>query len=626
MNQASKTLSGAAGLLIVLAILVVLNVLVSPLSLRSDLTEEKLYTLSNGTRGLLKDLERPVSLKFYFSEGAEGIPGPLKQYASRVRDLLREYERASGGKLTLETFDPEPDSDEEEWAQRYGLAGQSLNPLGGTPIYFGVAAVSGTREAVIPFFAPQIEPQLEYLLTRLVDEVVRVKKSVVGIMSTLPVQGAAANPFGPPTGARPWALISELNRQFETRELLPEASEVSNDIDLLVLIHPKNLSEKTLFAIDQFVLRGGRLLALMDPLSIVDESTRQPGMMMQSPGGSSDLNRLSEAWGFSLSGGTVVADARAASTLNLGAGNVAEIFAFLSLKAANINKKDIATGMLENLTLPFAGAFEGEAADGLVAEHLIFSSEDSALVSSFMATQPGRQVMDSGTRKEGLPLAIRLTGRFPTAFPDGAPKGEDVEKETPVDNILSESSADSIVVLIGDVDFANDSYATREVNLFGQRIIQPANDNLNLVINLVEQLSGSEALIGLRSRGTFNRPFDKVETIAREAQQKWQAEEKQLTQKLQEAQARLAQLQNTKSSDQQFIVTPEQAAEIEKFRTERFDTQKRLREVRKNLRKDIEQLGFRLKAVNLTAMPVLITAFGLLRWHRRRKKAEEGKE
>jgi len=625
MNQASKTIGGAAGLLIVLAILVVLNVLVTPLSLRTDLTEEKLYTLSDGTRGLLEELGRPVTLKFYFSESAEGMPGPLKQYASRVRDLLREYERASGGNLKLETYDPEPDSDEEEWAQRYGLAGQALNPMGGMPVYFGVAAVSGTREAAIPFFAPQVEPQLEYLLSRLVDEVVRVKKTVVGIMSTLPVHGAQQNPFGPPTGAQPWALVSELNRQFDTRPIAPEAPVISDDVDLLLLIHPKNLSEPTLFAIDQFILRGGRLLSLMDPLSIVDESSQQPGMMMQMPGGSSDLNKLSEAWGYSLTVGMVVGDAKAATTLNLGRGTVSEVASFLSLNGSNVNTEDIATSQLEDMSLPFAGAFEGEAVEGLTAEPLVFSSDDSALISSFMATQPGLRVMENGTPKDSLPLALRISGRFPTAFPDGAPKGDDESMPEAVET-RTEATADSIVVLIGDVDFASDQFSIQQVDMFGQRIIQPANDNLNMVLNLVEQMSGSDALIGLRSRGTFNRPFDKVETLAREAQKKWQVEEQRLTQKLQAAQNRLAQLQNNKSQDQQFIVSPEQAAEIEQFRAERFDTQKRLREVRKNLRKDIEKLGFEIKAVNLAAMPLLVTLFGLFRWHARRKKATAGKE
>lgn len=617
-------LTGTAGLLVVLAILVVLNMVVSPFRLRKDFTEEKLYTLSQGTRELLADLPREVTLKFYFSKSSADVPITLKQYAQRVRDLLNEYETSGGAQVVFEEYDPQPDSDEEEWAQRCGLTGQPLNPLGGVPLYFGVVATSGPREAVIPFVTPQMEPQLEYALTRLVDEVSATQITKVGVLSSLPVNGSPANPFGPPPEDPKWPLISELEKQFETEMLSPELQRIPEDITLLLVIHPRDFSPSTLYAIDQFVLRGGRLLGLVDPLCISDKSEQDNPMMQQTPGGQSDLNTLSRAWGFTLTNAQVVADPRAATRLNLGQGVVAEVPAFLSLKNDSVSQEDIATSSLETLMIPFAGSIQGEAVEGLTATTLLHSSAESVLLNSFMATQPGNRSLQSGSPIDKPALAIRLTGTFPTAFPDGPPPASDEDQaatRTETEEPLKSSVEPSSVVLIADVDFVHADFSTREINIFGQRLSQQINDNVSLVLNLAEQMTGSTGLISLRSRGTFNRPFDRVEELSLEASRKWQAEEERLTQSLQEAQRKLAQLQSAKSQDQQLILSPEQAAEIQKFKTQRFEAQKRLREVRKNLRSDIEKLGYQLKAINLAAVPLAVALFGMIRWGFRRRRA-----
>lgn len=626
-SQWTKFAAGAAGLAVVFGILILINILAAPLRIRADLTEENLYTLSSNTQSLVGDLDREVTLKFYFSRSADDLPIPLKQYAGRVQDLLEEYDTLGGDDVRLEVYNPRPDTDDEEWAQRYGLVGQPLNPMGGEPVYFGLVAVSGAREAAIPFLAPQMEPQLEYNVTRLLDEVSTVDKPVIGIMSPLPVQGAQANPYGPQAQQqRPWGLLQELERQFETQTIDPGADSIPDGITLLLVIHPKDFSPETMYAMDQFVLRGGRMVALMDPLCIVDEPPQANPMMMQSPGGSSDLNALTASWGYTLSPSMVLADPRAATRLNLGQGRVSEFAAFLTYSEEGLSEDQMATSGLESMSLPFPGALRGQPVEGLSAEPLLTSSDESGLVNTFMATQPGLRLMDNAQPVDSLPLAIRLQGTFPSAFPEGPPDvaGGDPDAAARLNGgrpHLSEAEGETAVTLIADVDFANDQYATRTVNIFGQQLIEPINDNLIFVLNLVEQMTGSQEMIGLRSRGTFSRPFDRVEDLSRQAQERWQAEEAKLTETIQEAQARLNELQQAKTADQQLILSPEQEAEIENVREQRFEAQKRLREVRKNLRQDIERLGFQLKAINLAAVPLVVAGFGILRWVNRRKKA-----
>lgn len=618
------SLGGAAGALIVLAILIALNAVVGALRIRKDMTAERLYTLSGGTRTFLAGLDRTVTLKLFFSQSNENLPIPLKQYAQRVTDLLREYEAHGRGRVVLETYDPRPDSDEEEWAQRYGLAGQTLDMLGMQPdLYFGLVAVSGTREAALPFLAPATEPQLEYLCTRLIHEVTRAGRPKVGVLSSLRVMGDPRMPFGMPPGqsGAGWQALAELGRQCELVPLNNELDRVADDIETLLVIHPKELSDRALFAIDQFVLRGGKLLAFVDPLCMTD---RDAGLTPSSPYGegpaASDLNKLTKAWGYELVPGQVVADVEAASYVTFGGQGSERLPTWLTLRPDHIHREEIVTGSLKSLMMPFAGAFKGEPAEGLSAVTLVHTSDDAALLPSFQATQAGVEKMRLAKPEGQLALALRLKGTFKTAFPDGAPvEGTNTAAEAA--GILKESQKDGVVVLVADVDMLYDRYALRELNFFGQTVYQPVNDNLSFALNLTEELTGSEALIGLRSRGAVDRPFDRVIALESRAQQRWQEEELKLVARLREAQARLDELQRAKGEDQQYILSPEQKREIESFRQQRFETQRQLKEVRKNLRRDIERLGTSLKVINMAAMPALVAVYGLVHGWRRRRKA-----
>ncbi len=609
-----KIVSSTAGVLILLGILIALNVVFSPVRMRTDVTQDKLYTLSDGTKTLLGELDRDVTLKFYFSKSNERLPIPLKNFASRVRDLLGEYKSRAGGHLVVEEFDPKPDSDAEEWAQRYGLQGQTLDLFGiGGGLYFGIVAVSGNHEAVIPMITPDVEPQLEYMLTRMISEVSREKTAKIGLMSALPVQGGGGNPFM--GGGQPgWAAVAELGRQAEVQPIEMDAESIPEDIDTLVVIHPAGISDNTLYALDQFVLRGGRLMAFVDPMCIAAQESASPQMQMYGmppPQESSDLNTLTRAWGIELLSGKLAADEAAAALLNAGGGRAQRNAAWLLLRSTNINHDEVATSSLDDIMLPFAGAFKGEPVEGLRMTKLLYTAPDGFLCDVYSARTGAIKIP---AKTEELPLAIRLQGHFQTAFPNGKPADESNTNQTVVaQQGLKESSQPGVVVLIADVDMLADQFALQQIHVFGQQIQQPRNDNMAFALNLTEQLTGSEALIGLRSRGSFDRPFDRVVNLEKQAQIKWQAEEERLNEKLKIAQSRIQAMQQTQEDGSQQFITSEQAGEIRKFREQVFQTQKALKEVRKNLRSDIESLGLRLKVLNIAAVPLFVALFGILR-------------
>ena len=625
-NSLGNTLIGLA---IVLAVIVAANIALGKLRMRADLTEAKLYTLSDGTKKMLGDLERPITLKYYFSRTNARLPAPLKQYGSRIDDLLREYATHSNGKLNLESFDPKPDSDEAEWADRYGLQGQSLGGFGAVPdFYMGIAAIAGRKEATIPFVAPAMEPQLEFMVTRLITEIAQERKPKIGVMSSLPVLAPPSSPFQQQQqGPESWLILQELQKMYEVALVDIAASEIDADINALIVIHPKAVSPQTLYALDQFVLRGGRLMAFVDPLCLAEQQSGggQPGALY---GAASDLNQLTKAWGVELEQGQVVADYGSSTTANFGQGEE-NIPTLLTLQGPLINREEIVTSSLNSTLLPFPGAITGDAVEGLTMSALLTSSEEGAYITNFEALNSGSSRTQNAQPKGVVNLAVRLHGKFKTAFPDGAPAAApapgEPAPEVPEEEAapgLTESTTETVVVLVADADILFDSFVAQKVNVFGQQLIQPMNDNLALLMNMTEQLSGSEALIGLRSRGTIDRPFHRVVELERKAQKQFQAEELALTSKLQEAQTRLNQLQQAKSDDQKMILSPAQKKEIETFKKQRFETEQQLREVRKNLRGEIESLGTRLKVLNIAGMPLVVALFGVGHWLRRRKRAK----
>ena len=634
MASIKQSLSGTLGVAIVLGIVIAANIIISQVrAVRADFTEENLYTLSSGTKTMLKDMERDATLKFYFSKSSESTPIPIKQYAQRIRDLLSEYETHSGGKVLLETYDPRPDSDEEEWAQKYGLAGQGMSMFGGDSLYLGLVAVSGAKEAAIPFLDPGAEPRLEYLVTRLLHEVTATDRARIGVLSSLPVMGGPPPmPYAqrqPQNTPKKWTVFAELERLYDVVDVPVTTTEIADDITTLVVVHPRELGEPALFAIDQFVLRGGRVMAFLDAMCMSDDTSQQNQFQqfgaMQA---ASDLNRLTETWGITYNTQQVVGDIKAATRLNVGGGKVDRVITWLSLREDQIDRAEVATSSLEFLMMPFAGSFTGEPAEGLTMTPLIQTSDNSGQLDKFQAMGSSAAMVEALAKSDPAPLALRLQGTFKTAVPDGKPgdddasgseEGESVDADGPA--ALTESEAPGVVILVGDVDMLHDQNTVRTMQFFNQTIAEPLNDNINLLLNFAEQLAGSDALIGLRSRGTYERPFDKVIELQENAQKKWQLEEQQLQAKVQETQSRLSSLQSGKQQDQKMIISPEQRAEIDKLNDEIFKTRQELKDVRKNLRRDIEQLGLTLKVVNIAAVPLVVGFFGIVRGVGRRRRS-----
>ena len=627
-NLLSRFGTGLAGLLVLLVIIGAANLIIANLRLRVDLTAERLYTLSTGSKQVLAKLENDVTLKFYFSSSSAEMPMGLKTYANQVQDLLKEYELAGKGRVALEAYDPKPDSDSEEWAQRYGIEPQQTNPFG-QPVYFGLVAVCGETEAVIPGFNPRTEATLEYDITRLITRVAWPEKPVIGVLSSLSVLGAPQNPMMMMRRQQQdqgWTAFRELRKDYTVREIQADVEAIDADVKALIVVHPKNLEDKALFAIDQFVLRGGRLIVCVDPFNIADfeaNQQQQNPMMMQMGGGQagpSTLGKLFDAWGVTFDTAKIVADLSAATKLNSGNGRVEDNPAFLSLGTANMAKDDLLTAQLSQVMLPFAGALSANTPKEITFTSLITTSKDNACLVDQMNAQFGMSAMRAQLKPDGAQrtLAARLQGTFKTAFPDGlSTNGTAAAATNAAPAHLT--SGTSTVMLFGDADFLNDRFCVQVMNsLFGQ-VAQPINDNLTLFGNTVEQFAGREELIGVRSRGQFNRPFVKVDQLEVKAMKKWQAEEERLEAALQETQQRLADLQQKKSGNERLILSKEQQSELEQFRKTQAETRKQLKEVRKSLNKDIERLGLSLKVVNIALLPLLVIGFGLFRGLRRRK-------
>ncbi len=624
-----KASGGVAGILILLAILIAVNVIVSNLRARVDLTEENLYTLSDGTRNVLKQLDRKVTLKLFFSSSDPAVPVQLKSYADQVMDLLQEYRKAAGTKVKIEQYDPRPDSDAEEWAQKYGIQGQQLG-LMGPVIYFGLVVVAGDSEQLLSSLDPRTQQMLEYNLTRTIYRVANPKKPVIGVMSSLPVLGQAPPMMMPgqrPPQSDPWISFADLRQDYDLREIDPDVDSISDDISSLVLVHPKQLAPQTRFAIDQFVLKGGKLMVFVDPLCIVDLENQPQASPYQQPSTSSDLPELFRAWGVGYNPSDVVADMSAAPRVR-GAGNrVEDSLVWLSLGRSHINQDDILTTQLENLLLPFAGSFTDMTGDDVTFTPLMTASTESGSVNT-MAAQFGSDALRRQFRKGGaaLPLAVRLTGTFTTAFPEGEPKdpeaedAEDPEDASGEEEATSLQSGKSAIILVADVDMLVDRFCVQEMTFFGMRGHQRINDNLKFLANAIEQVGGSSDLIGIRSRGTFNRPFDRVLALEQQARNEWQTREQELTRSLQETQQQLREMQTQKDSSQRFILSPQQQAAIEQFRQRELEIKQQLKEVRKNLRRDIEMLGIRVKTINIALMPLLVALGGIGYGLARRRK------
>jgi ABC-type uncharacterized transport system involved in gliding motility auxiliary subunit len=617
-------LYSTAGVVVMAVILIALNFIAGTFRERLDLTEEKAYTLSAGTRAILKHLDNPVTIRFYCTQSESATPETvyLKGYARKVQDLLTEYRQVAGGKLKIEKFDPQPDSDAEDSARLDGLEPQALP--GADRFYLGLAVKCLDQVQSIPFLAPNRERLLEYDLTRAIARAENPEKPIIGLMSPLPVFGMPSNPMMQQTGqqgSQPWTIVTELRNDFTVKRVGMDVDKIDDDIKLLLVIAPKDISDKAQYAIDQFIMRGGKLVAFLDAQCLAD-NRQQNQMMMNMGGGGSSLDKLLKAWGIQFDTGKAVADLKYKMQLRGRGGGPQEAPAWLGLTADGINRDDVATSQIDNIWLPLCGAFTGKPVAGLKETVLLSSSKDSQLVDAMLANLSGESIM-----KEFKPsgvnyaLAIRLTGKFKTAFPDGPPqdkkdeKAEDEKKDESQkdENSLKETKGDNTVVLFGDADMLYDPFTMRRIESPFGTLQMAMNANLNLTQNIIEQMTGDNNLIAVRSRATLNRPFTRVKEMEAAANLRYQSEIKRLEDSAAEAQRKINELQaQKKDKDQRFILSPEQRTELENLRKTEAETNKRLRQVKKDLRKEIVSMQTRIKWINILAVPLAVTVTGIV--------------
>lgn len=633
MKNNSKWLAAALSVVVVLLI----NWVSGLEFFRIDLTEGKVYTLSDGTKQILKNLDEPVTLRFYVSQGDDNMPLPLKGYARRVEDLLREFKAASKGKLVIEKLDPQPDSDAEDTASLDGVQPQSLNT--GERFYFGLVVKRGEQKSAIPSIVMQRERLLEYDIVRAITRTAITKKTKIGVLSSIPVFGSPGMPMmGMPPSPKQ-VFISELERDFEVVRVSGSSTKIDDEVKVLLVIHPKGLSESTEFAIDQFILRGGKVIALLDSYAYFDLIPTPQGM--QPGGSSSNLERLTKAWGVTFETEKMLADLQ----FMTGKGNRA-LPTLLTLNETAYSPTDIATAQLGEVLLAFTGAFTSSLTPGLKQVDLIKSSGYSELVSKEIAMEKGEQlgtmIKPSG---QSYPIAIRLEGQFKTAFPDGMPKSaanesasksplvkadaskgpasKEVDVAVPVSEVLTQSKENNAVILIADSDFINDNVAVQIQEIFGQRIVYPTNGNLAFLQSLVDQFAGDAALVSLRARQSTSYPFTVIREMETRAQQAYVGKIKALEENLQKTRESLAEIQKNKSpADSGAILNAEQLAQVENFKKTAAQTSQELKSLRKDLRADSEALQFWAKVLNIALIPLLVflTGLGFYFWGSRRAR------
>jgi len=667
-------LVSVGGLVLLLVLFFALNLWAGSATkrVRLDLTQQSLYTLTDGSKRIARSFEEPVRLTFYYSAKlAQGRPG-VQTYATRVREMLEEYASISGGKIALKIVDPEPSSDAEDSAVQAGLQGVPISAS--DSLYFGLVGTNAVDgKEVISFFDPGTERFLEYDVSRFLYSLANPKKKTVGLMTGLKMDGGG---FDPATGQMsrqpPWQVIKELRGLFQVKTVAVTETEIPADVDVLLLVHPKNLSDATLFAIDQYVLKGGKLVALVDPHCESDEAgadPRNPMAAMMTPKTSS-LKKLFDVWGMEVVDAKIVGDINYATPVNMGGQQGARpepvsYVAWLNMDAKAFSADEPVTGNLTRMVFATAGAIRvsspltaGESkpedskaieeedkkdadekksevvkpvgTSSVVLTPLVRSSDQAMLISQAsvqMMPDPKALLTNYVPGKESLTIAARVSlasgAKLKTAFPEGKPAGPPEQGQAPVPppgdpkaGLVTESAGPLNVIVIADADFINDRFWTQRDQFFGQTA--KIADNGDFIINAVDNLSGSSDLIGIRARGTFNRPFDRVLAMQKVAEQSYRSQEKELEDKVQQAQTKITQLQSQKPAGAgAMLLSPEQQAEIDKLRKEMAASNKELRQVRFSLRRDIDGLFNRLKFLNIVFIPALVTLGAVgLGWYR----------
>jgi ABC-type uncharacterized transport system involved in gliding motility auxiliary subunit len=598
-------------------------------SVRLDLTDNKLFTLSQGTRDILAAIKEPITLRLYASRSlAEGAPA-YGDFISRVRELLQQYADLSRGMIRLQIYNPEPYSVQEDEAVAYGLQGVQLD-AGGETVYFGLAATNSTDDQeVIPFFDTQRERYLEYDLTRMLFNLANPKKKVVGLMTFLPIDSDPLKEY------KPWAVIEQLEQFVTVRAIGRSVQHIPDDVDLLMIVHPLGMADATLYAIDQFILRGGRAVIFVDPHS--DAETEMNAAMRRPPAGAgSDLGKLFAAWGIEYSSETFVGDREAATRVQVpgrgGRSVVTDYVSWIGLGRQHFNANDVTTSELGRIFMTAAGSLEKKEGADIEFTPLIQSGEHAMRIAASkvrMQPDPVQLLKDFKSEAHPFTLAARIQGRLKTAFPDGPPKektdgeakegGEAATTTAPKPEHLAQSVGQVNLIVVADTDMLADRSWLQFQNFFGRQVAVPTANNAAFVINAVDNLLGSNALINLRSRGLSVRPFHRIDALKRDAELRYSKTEQELLDKLRTTNEQMGKL-NVKDGGGEAILTDSQRETMAKFRADLIDIRQQLREVQHNLRKDIEALNTWLKVINIWAVPAIVCVIAVaMAWIKRRR-------
>ena len=623
---------GVIGLVLAIVLFFALNIF-SNSAIRNaqlDLTETGLYTLSDGTREVLADLKEPLTLRFFVSRDLLDASPGLGGYATRVEELIERYATLSGGKIRFELIDPKPFSTEEDRAVGFGLNGVPL-ASGGELGYMGLAGTNTTDDQdVIPFLQPGREQFLEYDLTRLIYNLANPKKRVVGLVSGLPIDADPLKKY------KPWRVIEQMKQFFEIRTMGFEPK-ITDDVDVLMVVHPFGLSDKALYDIDQFVMRGGKTMIFVDPYA--EEGTRSNQAMRLPPDQGSDLEKLFKAWGIKYARDKVLGDLGSAQRVSAGLDDlgrpiITDYVAWITMRKDRMNANDVVTGELQIINLASTGFIEKAEGATIEIEPLITSTKSSAPVDAQkirFQPNPANILKEFTPDDKSYVIAARVSGTFKSAFPDGPPKkkdgdkddGADADKKKPQPH-LAESKVPANLIIVADSDILADAFWLRTQDFFGQQLVVPTANNADFVINALDNLSGSSALIGLRSRGLSNRPFLKLQEIQRAAEDRYRDREQALVKQLDEIEKKLKDVQTKEQAGGAAVLSAKQREAIVKFRADMITIRRDLRQVQLRLREDIDTLDAWTRVLNIGAMPVAVAliaiALALARRQRSRRR------
>ncbi len=589
-----------------------------------DLTEDRVYTLSDGTREVLRSVKEPVTLRYFVSNELVEQSPALKKYAKSVQELLERYVELSNENLKLEIIHPEPFSPEEDRAVGFGLQGVPLTQAGNLG-YFGLAGTNTTDDLdVLPFFNLSRERFLEYDLSRLIQNLDNPKRKKIGIISSMPMMADPIRRY------RPWQIVQQMKQFFDVERVTMEEP-LPDDLDVLMVVHPRDMDDTDRYYIDQFVMSGGKTMIFVDPFS--EEATRGNAMQRRGPDTGSELDKLFKAWGIVFDKNKVLGDRQAAQRVSagkdaLGRPLITDYLAWLTLTGERLRRNDVITGELEKINLASSGFIDKAEGAEIKFEPLIYSSTDSMAMAVSKVNKdpkPARLLRDFKSADRSFTVAARISGKLKSAFPDGAPKDKmraeiDAARRKKGETVremkahLKESARPVNLIVVADVDMLADSFWVQIQNFFGQRVVVPSANNGDFVINALDNLAGSNALISLRSRGVTSRPFHTVEAIQKAAELRYRSKEQGLLDKLKEVEAKLKDLQTKEKpggKSKGTILSAEQKAAIDKFRRQAIAARRELRGVQRALRRDIDRLDGMLKVINIGGMPVLVIIFAI---------------